>query len=80
MRIVLMQGGVETLDFFSRQLGDAFSAMGHTVFYHDLREGAPSAKHLKKFTKSGETVLFTEVQAPGKKRMQATDYLRGHRL
>ena len=29
---------------------------------------------------SGETVLFTEVQAPGKKRMQATDYLRGHRL
>lgn len=59
MRIVLMQGGVETLDFFSRQLGDAFSAMGHTVFYHDLREGAPSAKHLKKFTRSGETVLFT---------------------
>ncbi len=28
----------------------------------------------------GETVLFTEVQAPGKKRMRAEDYLRGHRL
>ncbi len=59
MRIILMQGGVETLDFFSRQLGDAFSSMGHAVFYHDLREGAHSAKHLKKFVKSGETVLFT---------------------
>ena len=29
---------------------------------------------------NGETVLLTEVQAPGKKRMPAADYLRGHRL
>lgn len=28
----------------------------------------------------GETVLLTEVQAPGKKRMRAEDYLRGHKL
>ena len=28
----------------------------------------------------GETVLITEVQAPGKKRMKAADYLRGHKL
>ena len=28
----------------------------------------------------GETVLITEVQAPGKKRMRSDDYLRGHRL
>ena len=28
----------------------------------------------------GETVLLTEVQAPGKKRMCAEDYLRGHKL
>ena len=28
----------------------------------------------------GETVLLTEVQAPGKKRMPAEDYLRGHKL
>ena len=59
MRIVLMQGGVETLDFFSRELGEAFRSMGHGLFYHDLREGAPSAKRLKKFQKSGDTVLFT---------------------
>ncbi len=29
---------------------------------------------------NGETVLLTEVQAPGKKRMSAADYLRGHKL
>lgn len=29
---------------------------------------------------NGETVLITEVQAPGKKRMNAVDYLRGHKL
>ena len=28
----------------------------------------------------GETVLLTEVQAPGKKRLRAEDYLRGHKL
>ena len=28
----------------------------------------------------GETVLLTEVQAPGKKRMRAGDFLRGHRI
>lgn len=28
----------------------------------------------------GETVRITEVQAPGKKRMKASDYLRGHKL
>lgn len=29
---------------------------------------------------NGETVLITELQAPGKKRMNAVDYLRGHKL
>ena len=29
---------------------------------------------------NGETVLITEIQAPGKKRMKAVDYLRGHRI
>ena len=28
----------------------------------------------------GETILITELQAPGKKRMNAADYLRGHKL
>ena len=30
--------------------------------------------------KDGEVLLITELQAPGKKRMSAADYLRGHRL
>ena len=30
--------------------------------------------------KDGEMLLITELQAPGKKRMSAADYLRGHRL
>ena len=28
----------------------------------------------------GETLLITELQAPGKKRMGAEDYLRGHQI
>ena len=28
----------------------------------------------------GETLLVTELQAPGKKRMAAADFLRGHPL
>ena len=28
----------------------------------------------------GQTVLITELQAPGKKRMPVADYLRGHPL
>ena len=29
---------------------------------------------------NGETLLITELQAPGKKRMGAEDYLRGHQI
>ena len=29
---------------------------------------------------SGETVMITELQAPGKKRMKAADFLRGHKI
>ena len=28
----------------------------------------------------GETVMITELQAPGKKRMSAADFLRGHTI
>ena len=29
---------------------------------------------------SGETVMIKELQAPGKKRMKAADFLRGHKI
>lgn len=30
--------------------------------------------------KDGETIMITEIQAPGKKRMKAADFLRGHKI
>ncbi len=30
--------------------------------------------------KDGETIMITEIQAPGKKRMRAADFLRGHKI
>ncbi len=30
--------------------------------------------------KDGETIMITEIQAPGKKRMNAADFLRGHKI
>ena len=30
--------------------------------------------------RDGKVLLITQLQAPGKKRMSAADYLRGHRL
>ncbi len=58
-RVVLMQGGVETLDYFSRQLGEAFQELGLIPFYFDLTDGERSARRLRKFQKSGETALVT---------------------
>lgn len=54
-----MQQGVETLDFFSRELGDSFQKRGLSVFYFDLTDGERSLKHLRKFQRSGETALVT---------------------
>lgn len=37
-------------------------------------------KGIEIVTGTGETVMITELQAPGKKRMKAADFLRGHRI
>lgn len=58
-KIILMTGGVETLDFFSKRLGDAFERHGIAPFYFDLTDAKRSTKHVKKFLKTGETVLVT---------------------
>lgn len=58
-RIILMQGGVETLDYFSGQLGASFAAAGVAVFLYDLRDPVRSTKHVRKFLKTGETALLT---------------------
>ena len=56
-RIVLLVGGVETLAYFSIQMGNEWKRMGYKVFYFDLEDERNSAKKLRRFIKPGETVL-----------------------
>ena len=58
-RIVMVIGGVETLEYFSYQMGKTFAEMGYLVFYYDLKDERTSAKRLRKFVRTGETVLVT---------------------
>lgn len=58
-RIVMVVGGVETLEYFSYQMGKTFAENGYLVFYYDLQNETVSAKKLRKFIRTGETVLVT---------------------
>lgn len=58
-RIVMVIGGVETLEYFSYQMGKSFVEMGYQVFYYDLKNEAQSARTLRKFIRMGETALVT---------------------
>ena len=58
-RIVMFAGGVETLEYFSRQMAKQFEKMGYLVFFYDLKDEEHSAKRLRKFIRVGETVLVT---------------------
>lgn len=58
-RIVMVIGGVETLEYFSYQMGKTFAREGYLVFYYDLKEELTSAKRLRKFIRTGETALVT---------------------
>ena len=58
-RIVMVVGGVETLEYFSYQMGKTFASEGYLVFYYDLKDEVTSAKRLKKFIRTGETALVT---------------------
>lgn len=58
-RIVMVVGGVETLEYFSYQMGKTFAELGYPVFYYDLKDEASSAKRLRKFIRTGETALVT---------------------
>ena len=52
-------GGVETLEYFSYQMGKIFIDIGYLVFYYDLKDEKTSAKRLRKFIRTGETILVT---------------------
>lgn len=58
-RIVMMVGGVETLEYFSYQMGKTFAKEGYLVFYYDLKDETTSAKRLRKFIRTGDTILVT---------------------
>ena len=58
-RIVMVVGGVETLEYFSYQMGKTFAKVGYLVFYYDLKDETVSAKRLRKFIRTGETALVT---------------------
>lgn len=58
-RIVMMEGGVETLSYFSHQMAKEFEGMGYPVFFYDLKNEEQSARKLRKFLKMRETVLVT---------------------
>lgn len=58
-RIVMVIGGVETLEYFSYQMGKTFVEMGYLVFYYDLKNEMQSARTLRKFIRVGETALVT---------------------
>lgn len=58
-RIVMFAGGVETLEYFSKQMAKQFEKMGYLVFFYDLKDETRSARRLRKFIKVGETVLIT---------------------
>lgn len=58
-RIVMVIGGVETLEYFSYRMGETFEKEGYAVFYYDLKKEEQSARKLKKFIRTGETALVT---------------------
>lgn len=58
-RIVMFEGGVETLTYFSKQMAKRFSELGYSVFFFDLKQEGQSARRLRKFIKPGETVMIT---------------------
>ena len=58
-KIIMFQGGVETLSYFSREIGRYFTQKGYSIFFFDLEQAKESARKVKKFIKFGETCLLT---------------------
>ena len=58
-KIIVMNGGVETLDYFSEQMAETWRNMGISVFVFQLRNVKDSVKRVRKFIKPGHTILVT---------------------
>ena len=62
-RIVMMEGGVETLSYFSHQMAGEFQKLGYAVFFYDLKQEESSAGSCASLSRPRETVL--DLQFPG---------------
>ncbi|MCI8669784.1 MAG: glycosyltransferase family 1 protein [Lachnospiraceae bacterium] len=58
-KIILFSGGVETLEYFSRQIGEVLASWGYKVFTFDLQDMLGSFMDLVMFCEKGEAVMIT---------------------
>lgn len=58
-KVILLTGGVETLTFFSQEIGRTLAKEGYQIFYYELKKGGAVLGRLKKFIKPRETMLLT---------------------
>ncbi len=58
-KIILMTGGTETLDYFSRQLEKGFQTLGFSTFLYDQKNEEESSLALARFTGWSDSILVT---------------------
>lgn len=58
-KIIVMNGGVETLDYFSGQMAETWREKGISIFVFDLKHAESAARRVRKFIKPGHTALVT---------------------
>lgn len=58
-KIILMTGGTETLDYFSRQLEKGFQILGYQTFLFDQTKEEESSEALAHFTGISDSILVT---------------------
>lgn len=58
-KIILFSGGIETLEYFSKQIGEVLASWGYEVFIFDLQDMLGSFMDLVMFCEKGEAVMIT---------------------
>lgn len=58
-KIILMVGGTETLDYFSREMEKAFQQLGYETFLFDQQQEEESAEKLAHFSGYSDSILVT---------------------
>lgn len=58
-KVILFRGGVETLEYFSKQIGESLTSLGYEVFIFDLQDMLGSFMDLLMFCEKGEAVMIT---------------------